>query len=614
MCDRCCNTKVLSRVVTTGLNLYHQFQYENGELKQATIPFGGSLRWAHASYPYAGGRLLRGVQNRYFSASASAPETAHALSLSLTAVENLPQWGCITGPNNLGQRCWFFHTDHASPYNGLLAWQDERTTPWVAGQRQQSFTWAQDAAGTRYIAAALTTLEDGTQSKTEQTLDVRGNVLLTQVYDYGNLATPARTYYNVYLTDANYTSRYIFNRLLTATVTSGGQTATLVQNVYDRYASDTCGGRESTPSSLFAHDAVNYGYTFSYRGNVNSFNGVSTPGTCIRRDITGTVRQTDSAGRTVTINTAAGNYGAPGVITPGGNGNLATSLSYSSFLGVASVTQPNGAVGTTVYDGYARPATTTSPHGATTTHTYTNSPPTHTAVTAGRFVKTTYDGIGRVTRVERGHGAPASPVTVSIEETEYGECACSPVGKVKRVSQPYAPGGTVYWTTYHYDALGRTVSAVGPDGASTGQYGYAGNRVTVTDAAGKWKTFTTDVFGNLVKVTEPNPGGGNVETNYTYDRLNNLTQVSMPRGGATQTRTFVYAGRRLTGACTACVSPGINTKLPRPAPIDRQNQARGPLSWNPTMVRVPAAIFIQPAYPEANENWRSTHCRQKRRG
>ena len=83
----------------------------------------------------------------------------------------------------------------------------------MAGQRQQSFTWTQDAAGTRYIAAAVTTLEDGTQSKTEQTLDVRGNVVLTRVYDYGNLAAPARTYSNVYLTDANYTSRYILNRL-----------------------------------------------------------------------------------------------------------------------------------------------------------------------------------------------------------------------------------------------------------------------------------------------------------------------------------------------------------------------------------------------------------------
>ncbi len=58
----------------------------------------------------------------------------------------------------------------------------------------------------------------------------------------------------------------------------------------------------------------------------------------------------------------------------------------------------------------------------------------------------------------------------------------------------------------------------------------------MTDAAGKWKTHTMDALGNLVKVTEPLVG----DTNYTYDALNHLTQVSMVRGGTTQLRTFVY--------------------------------------------------------------------------
>jgi YD repeat-containing protein len=139
-------------------------------------------------------------------------------------------------------------------------------------------------------------------------------------------------------------------------------------------------------------------------------------------------------------------------------------------------------------------------------------------------------------------------VVRTVVDTEYAACACSPTGKLKRVSRPYAPGDPVYWTTYTYDGLGRTLSVVAPDGASTTAYAYQGNRTTVTDPAGKWKTFTNDAFGNLVQVTEPNPAGGNLETYYTYDGLNNLTQVSMPRGGYTQTRTFVYNGRRLTSA------------------------------------------------------------------
>jgi hypothetical protein len=41
-------------------------------------------------------------------------------------------------------------------------------------------------------------------------------------------------------------------------------------------------------------------------------------------------------------------------------------------------------------------------------------------------------------------------------------------------------------------------------------------------------------MGNLVMVTEPNPAGGaDWTTSYTYNVLNHLTQVSMPRNGYT---------------------------------------------------------------------------------
>lgn len=97
-----------------------------------------------------------------------------------------------------------------------------------------------------------------------------------------------------------------------------------------------------------------------------------------------------------------------------------------------------------------------------------------------------------------------------------------------------------------YDGLGRTLQVQQPNSAGTTQYAYAGNAVTVTDPAGKWKKYTSDAFGNLVQVTEPNPAGGaNYETYYSYNLRNKLTQVQMPRpvsggGTVTQYRTFVY--------------------------------------------------------------------------
>ncbi len=80
-----------------------------------------------------------------------------------------------------------------------------------------------------------------------------------------------------------------------------------------------------------------------------------------------------------------------------------------------------------------------------------------------------------------------------------------------------------------------------PGNSGTTTYVYQGNTVTVTDPAGKWKKYTSDALGNLAQVTEPDPGGGaDHQTYYTYNLRGQLTGVSMPRGGTTQTRTFNY--------------------------------------------------------------------------
>ena len=87
-----------------------------------------------------------------------------------------------------------------------------------------------------------------------------------------------------------------------------------------------------------------------------------------------------------------------------------------------------------------------------------------------------------------------------------------------------------------------------PDG-SQATYAYQGNQTTVTDPAGKWKQFTSDAFGNLTTVTEPNPAGGNdLTTSYVYTLRNQLAQATMVRDGYTQTRTFLYSGPDLVSA------------------------------------------------------------------
>ena len=62
--------------------------------------------------------------------------------------------------------------------------------------------------------------------------------------------------------------------------------------------------------------------------------------------------------------------------------------------------------------------------GAVTTYAYSSSAPwTTTATTNGRWAKTTLDGFGRTIKVESGY----STTTVSVVDTEYDSCGCTPI-------------------------------------------------------------------------------------------------------------------------------------------------------------------------------------------
>jgi len=393
---------------------------------------------------------------------------------------------------------------------------------------------------------------------TSQTRDTYGNLTQQLIYDFGNSSTPAWTYNMTYVTGSNYSSRYIFNRLTYATVTTASGTTTLANiNGYDF---SNC--QYTTPAySGIMHDS-NYGSSFYYRGNPVSVIGYS--GTmCYAYNVNGTVSTAqDGSGRYVNVSTSsATNYSLPSAITPNNNNNLTTSFAYSTSYMPSSFTAPNGDQATTTYDqSTGLPQTSTLVDGATVSYAYayfqsgnSQSVNTQTATLGNQWKRTTLDGFGRAIRVENGDTVSGTSTTVNTVDSQYAACACSPLGKLKQTSLPYAPGGTPVWTVYTYDASGRTLTVKKPDGSSTTNYSYAGNNTTVTDPAGKWKTFTSDASGNLITVTEPNPAGGsNFVTNYTYNATNQLIQVSMQRpyqsGTATQTRSFTWSGTDLASS------------------------------------------------------------------
>jgi hypothetical protein len=100
-------------------------------------------------------------------------------------------------------------------------------------------------------------------------------------------------------------------------------------------------------------------------------------------------------------------------------------------------------------------------------------------------------------------------------DTEYDN-----MGRVKRTTNPYRSGDTIYWTTPGYDDLGRTVTVTTPDSAVVSTaYSRAtagsqiGAVVTVTDQAGKLRRSITNALGQLIRVDEPNDAGalGNID-------------------------------------------------------------------------------------------------------
>ena len=304
-------------------------------------------------------------------------------------------------------------------------------------------TWALTANLNPYISSSEDVINPGLSgvekaSKTEQTLNDHGNVTERKQYGYytpGASAPLARTFTYSYLGSTAYTSRHIWNRLLSVTMQKpGGSLITLVTNLYDIYPFSSA-PQVAFPALLRQHDTAAYGTAMIYRGNVST---VTSPGKVLNLtyDYTGNLLATadgygHSASRVMDWNR---NYAVPKTVT---GGSLQTALSWNSYNAPLSATGPNGDVSLTSYDGYARPASRTAANGSVTTFTYSATAPHWTlAVTGTRWTKSWVDGLGRVMKTEAGYNPGGAPVTVSIAESKYAPCACTPVGKLWKTSLP----------------------------------------------------------------------------------------------------------------------------------------------------------------------------------
>ena len=218
--------------------------------------------------------------------------------------------------------------------------------------------------------------------------------------------------------------------------------------------------------------------------------------------------------------------------------NLNTDFAYDSAWRLQTVTSPSGAVSTTQFD---KDANGNDQLAYRNQVSYTENGSSKTVTS-----KTWFDGAGHALRA--GSGAGSAPTSFDTVATVFDG-----MGRVAKQSNPYAGdssgiGSPGYWTKNTYDKLSRVTTVTLPDN-QTVQTSYNGSIVTVTDQVNRQRQSASDGLGRVLSVSEQDPATGSLSlvTNYTYDVLDNLTQVNQ----GNQLRIFVYdALSRVTSQTT----------------------------------------------------------------
>ena len=335
--------------VTNGINLSTQFAYtpdNSGGLAKVTMPYGGYLRWVYIDGVHPGSRTQMEVSARYLPKTGG--ESTYNLTFDNSGSAYVRAWAMLQDVDGNAEKKWTFQTNSTQLNAGMVTAYQEYDLPSGNLRLENDYTWSLTPTSSKpYISQVVTTM-DGVSKKTTQSLDQYGNLTQMLAYDWGAQSV-TRTYTNTYLAggsggySSSYKTDYIFNRLLTSSVTDGTKSTVLVTNTYDNGATTF-----TNQSGIQEHDSK-MNTTWSPRGVVLTF---TTPSAAMsyQYDIAGNVTQTAKNGVQTTVTTNSGtNFSAPSAVTT----NYTSSLTWSSFLGLSSATGPNGDSTAISYDGTA---------------------------------------------------------------------------------------------------------------------------------------------------------------------------------------------------------------------------------------------------------------------
>jgi RHS repeat-associated protein len=417
--------------------------------------------------------------------------------------------------------------------------------------RQADYAWTTTGSppASTVLGSIVTTLADsGQQSKVAYGYDPWANV--TDLYEYDFGLTLKRHTVTRYLTSGNYVTFHVVDRPLQVLVEDGaGNVVARTDLAYD-------GGALAPVTGAVNHDDTAYSPSFTTRGNLTAItryaNAAAGTGAVTRTfsyDSLGNLisAQLDCCTQETSSFSGTTQYSFPDSTTrgPGGGPQFTTRYTYDPDTSLPlSSTDENGQTTQFQYDVMGRVTQVTSPQGGTqvqVTTAYGDSalaPTVTRSSTANSLVSvTTLDGLGDVTRVDTRNGGTVVSSVTSTYDRRFARAT---------VSNPFAPGEPPLLTTLSYDALGRVTRETPPSAGFT-QLAYAGNAVTVTDAAGRQRKNISDALGRLVEVDEPGetfagaPAGGTLTIGGTL-----LSQSGIGAAPGTGTVTLGGPGSQAT--------------------------------------------------------------------
>ncbi len=172
-----------------GASQTYGFDWSGGyELNKVTYPYGGTLRWDYTDM-VNGSQKVRGVGARYLKMAVGATEYTYGLT------RDVPNGTIdLDDADGKSRKHWEFEMSTANPYYGLVKRQAQYSRlPTQTTMRQVDLTWSATGIGAPYIQRQDTTIDPGTSYvktvRSEQTVDVRGNLVQSKLYDFGNTTT-----------------------------------------------------------------------------------------------------------------------------------------------------------------------------------------------------------------------------------------------------------------------------------------------------------------------------------------------------------------------------------------------------------------------------------------